>query len=98
MPRTAERCYLVRVGGSTIAFVPHPATSGLWLRCHASVLIVKCPACEARLGEPCRSPSGWRGGDGHWQRRRAAREKKPRFRESAALVFDIGQRLATRRN
>lgn len=97
MPRRSERGYLLRpLGGAGIAFVPHPAATGLWLRCHWSILVVKCRACDAQKGEPCKGKDGWRGGDGHWQRRRDAQDKKPLFEASLAIVFDVARKLGAR--
>lgn len=38
-----------------VAFVPHPAMRGLFMKTHACVDMVACPTCRAAVYEPCRS-------------------------------------------
>ena len=39
------------------AFVPHPGLWGLWMKTHPCVLVVECPRCGSKPGEPCQSSS-----------------------------------------
>lgn len=39
----------------TVAFVRHPRKRGLWMNTHPCVVMVECPMCHAKKGEPCKS-------------------------------------------
>ena len=68
MPRLSARLYVI----GSVAFIPHPAAAGLWLRTDVSVVKTGCDQCGAKIYEPCRSKHRVTGGT-HWIRRRAAR-------------------------
>lgn len=57
------------------AFVPHPATRGLWLRVHSCVVLAPCPeeGCHVAKGVPCHGARGSYTTSTHYRRRDAAR-------------------------
>jgi hypothetical protein len=78
-----------------VAFLPHPELTGMWVRCHPSALIVRCPACRSQPGEPCRGTEGyWTSGDGHVDRREAYQHATTRLTAAAGMIFDLQLRLA----
>ena len=37
----------------SVAFVRHPRKKGLWMNTHPCVVMVECPMCGSKKGEPC---------------------------------------------
>jgi len=101
MARRAGKGYLVRLSGNVpamVAFLPHPELPGMWLRCHPSELLVRCPTCRSQRGEPCRGTEGyWTSGEGHVNRREAFQHSTTKITAAAGMVFDLQLRLATER-
>jgi hypothetical protein len=50
MARTAVKGYVVN---RQVAFVPHPAMHGVWIKTHPCVMQVECPRCGSKVAEPC---------------------------------------------
>ena len=63
---------VVPQGGPSVAFVPDPDCQGRWVKVDASVLLIKCPFCDAPIGYPCRGVAGKPTSSSHWMRRKEA--------------------------
>ena len=84
----SHRGYAVRAGDVLWAFVPHPETSGWWLRCHPAVLIEACETCGAKRGQPCKGKTGYSSYT-HRTRRIAAKKRTRRLDYAFAIVTDV---------
>lgn len=89
--RKAQTCYIFRESrnGALLAFIPHPAGDGSWIRTSATVVAVACPACGAERFEPCRGDHGIWMGPTHADRDRAGKRARKIIYERMGIQHTI---------
>lgn len=96
MGRRASITYAI----GSVAFVPHPAQRGLWMRTGLAVLLADCECCKSKAGIPCRSHTGSYISSTHHVRRVAAarqQQLQPRRVVVREIVFGEAPRSQEQR-
>jgi len=53
MPKVSKLRYLIEGKTQLFVFIPDPLLDGRWIKTDTSTILIDCPYCDAKKGEPC---------------------------------------------